>query len=317
MGLKRKIVLPAPTVVALTKTSIINLPLNYRYHAVFLVATGNNGASVMTNLPTTWITDIRVRMNGRIQRSHSADHLNKLNLMNGSQYGAITLKAVTAGQDYGQVIPIYFAEPWREDQKQKEFLAVPARRLTDFAIEVDIGTAVQLAASGTPTPSLTAYAIVDTEDQPGADKNGLIVGKVFRLNLAGATTASFALDINNLDRRDLYQTIVVDTSASVGTTGVTANAAGLTSTAKLTVKSSGLPILEVPQDAEISIHAQQALNATRQFAFQGIFDSDDPIESGLNANGLPDLQVRIETGNVASLASANWTLLTERAGPPE
>ena len=304
------------------KTALLQLPLNYRYHSIHLVCTAFPATSgkKISNLPTgavgtAWINDIRVRMNGRIQRTHTADELNRMNSVNGSAYAAVTVpKASTNDCDYGQVLPIFFAEPWREDQPQKEFGAIPAQRLTDFALEIDLGTPLDDASTAAAsTPTITAFAIVDIGDQPGANNNGLIVGKVFRLSLAASTGPSVVIDVPNLDRRDLYQAIHVDLSGGVV---ATPNATKL-STIRAVLKSSGLTISETPQDVEKAIGAQYGLNSTRQFDASIVFDLDDPIQSGLNANGLPDLQLRIESGNVASGSTATWKVIQERMGPPE
>ena len=317
MSLKRRIQLPSLTSVAANKTALLQLPLNYRYHAIMLACTAypTTSGKKISSLPTAWINDIRVRMNGRIQRTHSAAQLAKLNAVNGSAYGATTIGFDANDSDYGQVLPIYFAEPWREDQPQKEFGAVPGKRLTDFAVEIDIGSPADNNSSPAASPpTITAYAIVDTEDQPGAERNGLVVGKVFRQSIAAGASGSVTVDLNTLDRRDLYQAIHVQLGSTP--TPVAASTTRL-STVRATLKSSGLTIYDLYQDVELATLAQMGLNATRQFDISIVLDSDDPIQSGLNANGLPDLQLRLESGNVSGTPNATWTILSERMGPPE
>jgi hypothetical protein len=156
------------------------------------------------------------------------------------------------------------------------------------------------------------------DSDPGSElhKDSVVVSKVFRQNLTGGTAAGSALDITTLDRRDLYTTIVADLG-NTARSGTAAN--GLTVatvadfTAKLKITANAVDIHEVPKDIAALIHAANGLSAN-QFDLEAVLDSSDDIRSGLTANGLSDLRVRVDV-QADTAASSAWTLITERTGP--
>jgi len=282
--LKRKIILPTVTNANPTtgKTSVVTVTPGYRVHTVLLNITANTG----TNLPIgNWIGDIRVKLGGKVQRLHSAAELNKLNLVNGAAYGAYTVGV--SGTNYGQVIPIFLAEPWRNDNLQAEWLAWNTSATSLMEIEIDTnGT----PTGTTPTISITATAVVDTGSQAGSDKTGLQIVKVFRNDYPSAQN----LDVTTLDRRDVYQ-------------GVYIAAANIT---RAIVKADSLPIHELYVADNKALLTQSLLSP--QFDYDLVLDHDDALSSGLNANAARDLQLRIEQS-----AAAVIRILTMRLGTPE
>lgn len=322
----RKVILPAPNTVAASATSIIPCPVgpNYRYRAIHIKmgVLGTAGAAVAaTALPTGSGTtagyggDIRVKINGKVQRLHTASQLAKLNAINGSAYAVATFGASgsnTPGKRYGQVLSIWFAEPWRKSLGQMDALAFPSSMVRTLEVEVDFGALPSNCASF----NLSAWAEVDSEAPGELHKDSPVISKVFRQNLTGGTAAGSALDIVTLDRRDLYTTIVADlgNSAQPGTSanGITASTAG-DFAAKLKITANAVDIHDAPKDVAALAHAGNGLNPN-QFDLEAVLDSSDDIRTGLTGNGLSDLRVRIDT--VAdTAASANWVLITERTGP--
>lgn len=319
----RKITLPTPNTVAASSTSLISLPLgtNYRYRAVHLeigCLAGTNALAAGT-LPAgsstlAYVNDIRVKANGRVQRLHTARELVRLNRLCGSSY-AESIWGNRAGDDYyGQTLTIWFAEPWRKSLAQQEALALPSWMLNSLEIEVDFAAAPTNAASSAPL-LLNAWAEVDSNPADDIHKTGVVMAKVFRHNITGGTAAGSAVDVTWLDRRDLYTTIVADTG-NTSAPGTAANgvvvAANARNSAKLKITANGTEIADVPKHVAAGIHANQGLNPG-QFDLECILDSADDIRSGLTANGLSDLRVRLDIASDTA-NSANWVLLTERTG---
>lgn len=318
----RKIILPSPNTVAASATSLISCPVGpaYRYNAIHLkigvLANGSGAPSpaLPTGAVTTagYVNDIRLKINGKVQRLHTADQLAKLNGLNGSGYLPSTWGTAAASKKTGQVLTLWFSEPWRKSLGQQDALALPTTRINTLEVEVDFGA---LPTNGSAFV-LTAYAEVDSDPGSELHKDSVVVSKVFRQNLTGGTAAGSALDITTLDRRDLYTTIVADLG-NTARSGTAAN--GLTVatvadfTAKLKITANAVDIHEVPKDIAALIHAANGLSAN-QFDLEAVLDSSDDIRSGLTANGLSDLRVRVDV-QADTAASSAWTLITERTGP--
>jgi len=318
----RKIILPSPNTVSASATSLISCPVGpaYRYRAIHIkmgVLSGGTAVAA-TALPTGSSTtagyggDIRLKINGRVQRLHSCAQLAKLNGINGTAYATSTWGAATASKKYGQVLTIWFAEPWRKSLGQQDALAFPSSRVNTLEVEVDFGALPTYGSSF----NLSAWAEVDSEAASDIHKDAPVVSKVFRQNITGGTAAGSAVDITTLDRRDLYTTLVADlgSTAMPGTAanGITVATAGDYS-AKLKITANAVDIHDVPKDVAALIHSGNGLNPS-QFDLEAVLDSSDDIRSGLSANGLSDLRVRID--NVAdTAASSTWILITERTGP--
>jgi hypothetical protein len=283
--LTRKIQLPTVSNPnpALNTTSTIYVPPGERVHQVFLKITASTG----TNLPVAnWIGDVTVKLGGKPQRIHTLDELNKLNKVNGSAYGAFTVGV--SATDYGQIVPIFFAEPWRNDNDQAQFLAVETSK--EKAMEIEV------VRNGTPTgtsPTVTvsAYAIVSADKQPRAQGNAFVMKKVYRSDFP--STAN--LDIPTLDKRDMYASLHIA-------------AANIT---KAILKADGLPIHDLLLADNDALVTQLQMDPT-QFDYSLVLDQDDTINNGLFAGALSDLQLRVEQSNAATIR-----VLSERVGTPD
>lgn len=292
--IKQKINLPTVTNPNPTngKTSVVTVPGGYRVHQILLSITADTGK----NLPIgNWIGDIRVKLGGKVQRLHSAAELNKINQTNGSTYAAVTVGA--SGANYGQVIPIYLAEPWRNDNTQGEFLAWNTSSSKLLEVEIDCNGAP--TTDTTAVISVSAMAIVDGSQQPGSDKTGGLIAKIFRSDFAGAAN----LDITTLDKRDIYQSFHI-VASDLGDTAARALVD------KVILKANGVTFHELTKANNSAYLAQ--VNMAAQFDYDLVLDSDDPLQSGLNANGLSDLQLRIQKSGTATIR-----VLSQRLGSPE
>lgn len=91
--------------VAAGQTATLNLPATRIYHGVRLVyTTVTAGGATQANMEAE-LTEIRIKVNGKVQRRLSAAHIFALNAYRG--------KAFETG-----LLPIFFSEPWRRTVQQ-------------------------------------------------------------------------------------------------------------------------------------------------------------------------------------------------------
>jgi len=94
-------------------TVVLDIPTGPRYHVGWIY--GNAGAAKKF---TDLFNEIRIKINGRTQRTFTALELLKINVLNGLLYtGRNGNAAATAFQ-----IPIWFAEPWRKSLVSQDAL---------------------------------------------------------------------------------------------------------------------------------------------------------------------------------------------------
>ena len=143
--------LPAFNAVAAAQTAIIDLPAIGRYKHIMLNYTTSAGGGGIQADMEAHLTEIRILVNGKIQRRMTARRLFDI-----YSYRGI---AVTAN-----LIPIFFAEPWRRSARGEDDLAWDMGDVGTFQIEVDID------AAGL-NPTLTASA----EREASSQRMGAIV----------------------------------------------------------------------------------------------------------------------------------------------
>ncbi|MBL4761679.1 MAG: hypothetical protein JKY93_03155 [Gammaproteobacteria bacterium] len=134
---RRKIKLPSFNAVGASQTATIDIPVGARFHNIKIFYKDNAIQSVIESD----ITMIRIKVNGKVQRTYKPAELYKTLKANGH--------AFIAG-----IIPIYFSEPWRRNVVSEDVLAWGTSGLDTFQIELDI-------ASGATAPKLHAYAVTD------------------------------------------------------------------------------------------------------------------------------------------------------------
>ena len=117
--------LPSFAAVAAGQTATLDVPARGTYYSLMLTYTTDTvGGATQANMETE-ITEIRLKINGKIQRRFSAEEL-----FDHSTYKGQT---ITAGK-----LQIYFAEPWRQTVQGEEALAWPMGDVDTFQVEVDI-----------------------------------------------------------------------------------------------------------------------------------------------------------------------------------
>ena len=296
---KRRIQLRNVANVAATKTALIDLPCGPRYHAVFLEHGFTGGTNTILGA-TLNILEIRVKINGRVQRTMSGTQLRDINLLQGTGYdGNGTPNAAP-----GVCLPIFFAEPWRKSPADQDALAWPSAGFSSFQIEVDLG------AAGSPT--LVASAAVD--DMQVNKLTGIV--KWLRQSFAASGQS---LDISTIDRRDWLQEIsLYPANYSPGLTVVATPATAGTLASKVTLRKDGLILHELTASANLGLNANYGMLPSQTYRGPGIYDlvldHDDLLGSAVQMDAARDIVLTVESGTAMS---GTLTAIVQRFGPPE
>jgi hypothetical protein len=293
----------APTFsgIAAGQTAVCDLDLGSRYHVFWLVL-GNN--AIAANELANLAGEIRVKINGKVQRTHTAVELNAINTINGEPYVTAGSPAYaektsgTSGQaDYRHYLPIFFAEPWRKGNLEAQAKAWNAVGINSLQIEVDV-------VAGLAAPIVSGFYEYDA---PTNNQIGLIQ-KWIRQTFPAVGTQQ---DFNTIDRRDFIEAIhlfptVEGTPKFVNVVKFTLN---------------GTAILD-----QITTLQNQAMLLGRELSpdvaavprFDLVFDHDDPINSALptNPGGTRALEMTLHVEYNAA-ANGNLVAMIIRTGPPE
>jgi len=276
--------------VAASKTALIDCPIGPRYHYVVLEETYGGGTNSLAGAFAN-VLEIRVKVNGRVQRTMSGAQLRDINILNGTAYDGVGATPNTTPT----AIPIYFAEPWRKDAKDQDALAWATNKWSSFQIEVDLG-------AGT-TPTLVASAIVDNF-QP-ATPGGIV--KVIRQSFPAV---GISFDIASLDRRDWMQQVSLYASSGAATTNVK----------KVTVRLNSQILHELRYTANKALLQNfgmtPAASGRDAYVYDVVFDHDDLLGSSVNLEGSRDLTLTIET-DAGETMSGSMVAILQRLGPPE
>jgi hypothetical protein len=139
------------------QTATLTLPAQGIYRKLVLIYTESGTPVTEANMKAA-ITEIRLKVNGKIQQRYSATQLIALNALYGKGY--------TAGR-----LPIFFAQPHRRQALGEDIFRWGMKDVQSFQVEVEI-------ASGRTAPALTALSYWQQGDEP----MGTIL-KIRRFNL--------------------------------------------------------------------------------------------------------------------------------------
>jgi hypothetical protein len=295
MSTKRRIILPSITGIvpgsAAGAVGTFDMPLGYRYHEIGIVYVDGTGAP--TDI-TALIGDAIMYRNGISQRVHTSLELDHLNGLNGSQYQR---QQVGAGANMRQTQTIFFAEPWRKDKSDTDYMGWSVDAANGFnSFQLKLTLLVAMPATG----SLIAYARVDAP-QPPPKGGAQSVKKVYRQQIPASGLSN---DVTTLDERDAYQTLCLKHP-----TGAYVQYA--------TLKLNGNFVLEKQrQEDNVADLTNLNLNpassqAAGAFGFDIVLDADDPLNSALPALG-QNIWLKLD---YSAAASGNVIALIERLGP--
>lgn len=286
---KYKVQLRSVSNVAASKTALIEIPCGDRCHAVILQHGYTAGTNTIAAAHTN-ISEIRVKVNGRVQRTMSGTQLRDMNLLNGTAYDSISTEVPNTAP--GVSVPIFFAEPWRKDARDQDALAWPTNGWQSFQIEVDLGAA--------STPTLVAHAIFDTY----RPEKPMGITKWIRQSFPAAGTS---FDIPTIDRRD-YLTQV----------SLYADSGGSNEASKVTLRKDGAILHELTNTANKAMLQQNAMapvaSGRTAKIYDLVLDHDDLLGSAVDLNGSRDLTLTVEAGGAMS---GTVTGIIQRIGLPE
>lgn len=286
-------------------TITIDCPVGPRYHEIWLEM--NSGATVVGMAAA--MGEIRVKVNGKVQRTHTAAELNFLNTLNGLQYIANGFNSVSNVC----CLPIYFAEPWRENEDAQDGLAWATGDVSTFQIEIDM--AVAAASAGLTKP--VARAVIDNSLVKNG--NALVdapMGAIVKVGVVQIPVASGFNDFAGLPKRDFYQSIhVIDANLTEFEVKVDNNIIrqGTTNYNRAWLRAHGMLPSPTATVTPINVAADLAARTTYTDI---VFDHDDRIGSSLpmNFNGKPvgDFNLRLNT-----TTTGNVKCLYQRIGAPD
>lgn len=137
--------LPSFSGVAASQTTTIDLPVVDTYHKIQLTyGTATGGGANQTNMEAE-ITEVRLLVNGSVQRVFSGEQLFNVNAFRGIAFAT-------------GIIPIYFSAPWARSAAGEDAPAWHMGDVQSFQMEVDIGGAI--------TPTLTGIAVKEVSNLP-------------------------------------------------------------------------------------------------------------------------------------------------------
>jgi hypothetical protein len=150
------VVLPGFNGVAAGQTASVSLPVGgITYHKLQLAYSCTNAGNGSQANFEAHITEMRLKLNGKIQRRFSAKDLDTIN----NFYNRALQTLTPVGGVLNAFAEVYFSKPWARSPQGEDSLAWGMADVASFQIEADIAA----AATG---PSLVAHAEVEYVSRP-------------------------------------------------------------------------------------------------------------------------------------------------------
>jgi len=182
MAMKRQIPLTSINGVAAGATATIDLPRGpLRYHRISLgYKTATAGGATEATIGSE-ITEIRLLINGKIQRRFTPSQLFNLNRQKGK---SPTVSSSTSVPGY---LTMFFTEPQKKSKIEAELTCWGMANVQSFKMEIDI-------AAGATSPVITGFAHVDDLVQ-NIETNGIIKWKKEIIQVAATGVLNYPLDV--------------------------------------------------------------------------------------------------------------------------
>lgn len=285
MALKFRIPLRDMTGGGTTKQTII-CPLGYRYHNIKIQEYYAGGTNTIAGACTN-ITEIRVKVNNRVQRKFSGTQLRDLNLLNGTQYDAVAGEVPNTAP--GVTSTLYLAEPWRKDLKTQDSLAWPTTGWGSLTVEVDATNAC----------TLTCWATVDL----ALPKDPQMITKIMPAVINAGTKVDYTLQ---------------DQSGWLTQISLYPDSGGSNVQTVVTLRKGNVPLFDaITAAANKGELTQNDMFPVASGRTAGIFDlvldSDDTLDSALLLTEARDATMTFEQAS----ASGTVTAFVQRIGFPE
>lgn len=194
---KRFLPAPSPTSVGSNQTAVFDMPVDRRYHRIAIRA-----SETATTSFTTLVTEIRVKINGVVQRVYrTADSVYsrpEIYFGRTSSDGSLVdlysgvINTIQVGNQ-ANMFSIWFAEPWLTSPAGQDIRAWGMADVASFQIEVDLAT---IGAGFV----LEAFQEVDNKIEPIG-----VIRKRYRTNVGVTNTGN--IYVNTLPKRDPYACI--------------------------------------------------------------------------------------------------------------
>lgn len=326
-----KIIQPANPVIGVGygQTATLDLQIGPRYHAICLEVMAEAAADVTIGLADV-LGLINIKINGKVQRAHTAVELDEIQTSYGSKYahnvydieGGTTplwtsrtarTGATNAHKTMVQ-LKIYLAEPWRKSYAATESMAwytawADGSVLKSLQLEIAIPAAgVNVLANS--AISINAWTETDNAIGPvDASKNPVALINKFK-RTAIPYTGSGELPIVTLEKRHICNQISIWTPQCADTTYDTISA--------VKIKKDNATIREVTRvrNDESLIGREFNEAGLYQNRFDVVFDYSDLPTDGLVLEGARDFQL-IPTIALSGVGAASklLTLISQIYGP--
>jgi hypothetical protein len=294
----RKKLLPTFSKAVSGQTATCNLDLGKKYHIIWLTL-GYDAANAGIDLNPAdpdddLVGEIRLLVNGKVQRRVRGRELDQLNQLNGAQYAAqIGTPAVDMGDSgYRIIVPIFLAEPWRKSNLEAQLPAwnLAGPTVASASIEVDF--------NAVDTPFISGFY----EWSPPDGGLGAIT-KWIRMTFGAAGTQQ---DFNTLDKRDFYHSIHLFPPTGAFVNNVQLTADGVIVQDLLSYRDNEVLLTNRDMNPEaITVVSPR---------FDLVLDADDRFNSALLATGLQEFTLQVK---YSAAASGNLVAIIQRSGPPE
>jgi hypothetical protein len=291
MPVKQRISLKNVSAVAASKTVIIEVPVGPRIHLINIQHGFSSGTNTIAGAATN-ISEIRFKLNNRIQRRFSGTQLRDLNLLMGAAYDAVSGEAPNTAP--GVSFPLYFAEPWRKNTLVADALALATGGgyIKSCQVEVDLGAA--------STPTLVAWAVVDD------------------VQFGKAPTFTKILPINFGASGTKFDTQLTDQEGALTQISLYPDSGGSNAATQVTLRKGSLVLHELTASANkaLLLHSGMTPAASGRTAsiYDIVLDHDDLVDSALPLDSRKDVSLTIEAG---SAMSGTITGFVQRIGTPE
>ena len=313
-----KIIKLLPTVIGVVtgQDATVEVPIGRRVHVIWLEGTVKKTgvAPALSDIMGL----IKVKINGKPQRQMTATELVELNRLNGEAYrlrwqqstddgvtyGALGTPTLAAGNTARFQVPIYFAEPWREEYAAQVYGAIPTAwpngsKLQSLTVEVAIPS-----VANTSLHSLKAWVESDKAlGMMNGDQPLLQLTKWLRPSTQ--YSAAGPLDITTFPRRDFV--------ASIHLFSQTADP--ITDVEVIVDNDEKRKVTKYQNDAAL-IGREVNPDAISANRLDLIFDYDDRPDSALNLNGVLDFLVKPTLASAAA-ATKSITAIIQAFGPPD
>lgn len=292
-------------------TVTVDIPTGPTYHSIWVNINPGAGKTL-----TGIFNEMRLKVNGKVQRVMTADELNKLNILNGVAYAS--RGCYTAATEFS--LPIWLAEPWRNNPAAVEGTAWGTGDVSTFQLEADIVT-YAAAAAGLTAPTFSA--IVDdsvvTLDGKSVPRPLGAITKWFNVQIPITALSSWH-DFTGLPRRDFYQSIhLIDSNVDEFEVKVDNTIYRQDTTTRNAARLYHREMVPTPSATATPINV--AADMPTRGMYDIVFDEDDRLDSALSmtypsGRDVKDFNLRIRSGSGGS-APRNIKTIYQLAGAAE